>query len=472
MDKLLESIACSGTECLCWIMVFMNILAVFYLVFCSFWRVTRLVKVCGWAWAAVLLCTSVGILFFHTCIYTLLTTIFIAMMLMAIMAIVLPSGEGNMGAETGRATVVKAFGSYVISETTQGRYAFSIYDTSRKLLVNSYYSYETLQKAKSEISLCRENGEIAGVEDRTGRWIKEEFHPKFVLCNQNGKYFFSLLINDEHPMLRSKDFLQLKECLALLERVRCAVHSTDVYYSVDKISDDGYVHDGELQGTTVVANEEQVALESPVVEETECELPVIAEEISAADNASQEVAIRYKRSFLARYIQASEHIQRYYTDIKNELLSYKGVKARLSWSRESFKKGNRPLVRIDVKKKTLYMYLALDKEVLDGTKYNYTDVSTKAYGKDYPVLFKVGGDRKKKYAIELIHMLAEQQMGLMKFERGQEDYRMPYENDDVLIERGLIKVLVPKNAVLDESTSTVKANIGALFSASQAGEPV
>ena len=48
MNELLKSLACSGTECFCWILVLFNILAVFYLVFCSFWKVSKLVKIFGW----------------------------------------------------------------------------------------------------------------------------------------------------------------------------------------------------------------------------------------------------------------------------------------------------------------------------------------------------------------------------------------------------------------------------------------
>lgn len=457
MDKFLESITCSGSECLCWILAFLNILAVFYLVFCSFWRVTRMVKICGWVWAAVLLCATVGILFFHTCIYTLLATVFTAMMLMAIMSVVLPSAGEGVESEVRRHVAAKPLGCYVISETLDGRYAFAIYDASRRLLVNSYYSYETLQRAKDEICVCRENGEIAGVENRTGRWIKEEFHPKFVLCTENGKCFFTLLIREDHIMLRSGNFVQLKDCLALLERVKHAVQSTDVYYSVDKASDTGYVPDGDSE---FVAPTGEAAVESVVSPDEAVDEPAVSPDDAVGP---QEVAIRYKRSFLARYIQASEQVQDYYTQIKNELLSYKGVKARASWSRESFKKGNRPMLRIDVKKKSLYMYIALNKEKLEGMKYHFTDVSEKSYGKDYPILFKVSGDRKKKHAIELIRMLAEQEMGLPRIAREPEDYRMPYEDDQALIERGLIKVILPKDAVLEAGTSTVKADIGALF---------
>ena len=89
MNELLKSLACSGTECFCWILVLFNILAVFYLVFCSFWKVSRLVKIFGWVHSGVLICIAIITLFYHTCIYTLLATLFTGMMLLAILSIVL-----------------------------------------------------------------------------------------------------------------------------------------------------------------------------------------------------------------------------------------------------------------------------------------------------------------------------------------------------------------------------------------------
>ena len=84
MNELLESLVCAGTECFCWILVLFNLLAVFYLVFCSFWKVSGLVKIFGWIQSGVLICVAIVTLFYHTCIYTLLATIFTGMMLMAI----------------------------------------------------------------------------------------------------------------------------------------------------------------------------------------------------------------------------------------------------------------------------------------------------------------------------------------------------------------------------------------------------
>lgn len=93
MNELLESLVCAGTECFCWILVLFNLLAVFYLVFCSFWKVSGLVKIFGWIQSGVLICVAIVTLFYHTCIYTLLATIFTGMMLMAIFSIILPQQE-------------------------------------------------------------------------------------------------------------------------------------------------------------------------------------------------------------------------------------------------------------------------------------------------------------------------------------------------------------------------------------------
>ena len=178
----------------------------------------------------------------------------------------------------------------------------------------------------------------------------------------------------------------------------------------------------------------------------------------AEEQKRREVEIRYRRSFLSRYIQAESYIQDFYTEIKNELLSYKGVKSRISWSKESFKRGRVHLAKMDVKGKSLYLYLALDPALLEGTKYRYT----LAKG-DCPVLLKIKSERKKKYALELIRMLMEG-LEIARIEREAEDYRLPYEDNDALIERGLIKVILPRGESLDGNAVAVKADLSGIES--------
>ena len=176
----------------------------------------------------------------------------------------------------------------------------------------------------------------------------------------------------------------------------------------------------------------------------------------AKEAAMREVAVRYRRSFMSRYIQAEPYIQDYYTEIKNLLLSYKGVKAKTAWAKENFKRGRTHIAKIDVKGKALCLYLAIDPKTLEGTKYNVSEVKGEC-----PTLLKVKSERKKKYAIELISMLMGE-LGLTKISREYEDYRLAYEDNDALIERGLIKVILPKGEIIDENTVMVKADLSEL----------
>ena len=175
----------------------------------------------------------------------------------------------------------------------------------------------------------------------------------------------------------------------------------------------------------------------------------------------QVVEIRYRRSYMSRLIQSGDLVQGFYNDIKNELLSYKGVKARTSWSKESFKKGRQPVARIDVKGKMLYLYLALDPALCDE-RYRVVDCSSKAGGDEYPSLLKVKSDRGRKYAFELIKLLMEK-LALPRIEREPEDFRLPYQDDEELIKAGLIKVMLPNGTVLGENSEQIKADISTIF---------
>ena len=201
------------------------------------------------------------------------------------------------------------------------------------------------------------------------------------------------------------------------------------------------------------AEEERRRLEEEARRLAEMEAARLAEEARLA--AMREVEVRYRRSFMSRYIQAEPYIQEYYNEIKNALLSYKGVKARSSWSKESFKRGRVHLAKIDVKGKALYLYLALEPEELDAKYF-----ATRANG-DCPTLIKVKSPRRLKQSLELIEVLMNK-LGIPRAERAAEDYRLPYEETEALIERGLIKVILPKGEVLDENTIAVKADLSEL----------
>ena len=163
-------------------------------------------------------------------------------------------------------------------------------------------------------------------------------------------------------------------------------------------------------------------------------------------NGEIRIVTRYRRSFLSRLIQSQGEVQEYYSILKNKLLSYKGVKGRVSWGNETFKLGREHLAKINVKSRTIYLYLALDPvaigEIEDG-KYSIEDVSAMRKYQNVPALFKLQGPRKLKYALELIEMLCDEKMQLPPVKRFAEvDYVVPYQTTAELVAAGNIHRMV------------------------------
>jgi predicted transport protein len=123
-------------------------------------------------------------------------------------------------------------------------------------------------------------------------------------------------------------------------------------------------------------------------------------------------------------------------------LSYKGVKDRTSWNYDAYNRGRMHVAKINVKTKTVYLYIALNPEDLVDTKYNFVDVSSKKKYASVPVLLKIKGERKFKHALELIDMLCGEKLELNKLEgREAVDYRLPYKTVEEMVEDGVVKKL-------------------------------
>lgn len=167
-----------------------------------------------------------------------------------------------------------------------------------------------------------------------------------------------------------------------------------------------------------------------------------AELLERERNGEIRIITRYRRSFQSRMIQSTGNVQDYYNIIKNLLLSYKGVKNRVSWNYEAFNRGRVHVAKVNAKTKTLYLYLALDPEELADTKYGIVDVSSKKKYASVPVLMKIKGERKFKYALELIEKACGEVLELPKVKDFAEtDYHMPYMTIDEMVEEGVLKKL-------------------------------
>ena len=203
-----------------------------------------------------------------------------------------------------------------------------------------------------------------------------------------------------------------------------------------------------------VVAEEQVA-EEVIAEEPAVEDEAVAEEVAEeaapvepiivptyVDGQGRKINIRYSRSIQANVIQAEDKVKNYYSELKNHILSYKGVKSRFSWKFDSYNKGREQLFKIKVRGKTVCLYCALNPEEFDKSKYHHEAVDAKMLA-DVPMLVKVKSDLGLKKAKELVDIVMAKHEIVANPKAVSVDYvnEYPYEETDALVQKGLIKVL-------------------------------
>lgn len=154
------------------------------------------------------------------------------------------------------------------------------------------------------------------------------------------------------------------------------------------------------------------------------------------------VFVQYRRSYTARLIQAQDKMKEYYNGIRNEIISYLGVKERVSWNYHSFNVGRKQFAKLNANTKSLIVYFALDPQEVDE-KYHFRDVSEKKRYASVPVRYKITGSRSYRYALDLLEQTAAK-FGL-DFRRTDDTQVIPYEERDALIRRGLIKVYAKRD---------------------------
>ncbi|MBO5867219.1 MAG: uL15 family ribosomal protein [Clostridia bacterium] len=201
---------------------------------------------------------------------------------------------------------------------------------------------------------------------------------------------------------------------------------------------------------------EEIVDETPVepVEETADEEPQvdnITEDPTPAEVESDdgimyidegEVLVRYNRSFASKLVQSTDLLKDHYAKLYNHILSYKKVKARMSWPCVKFNRGREKLAVLTVRGKSLYLDVALDVEVArQAIKGTIKDVSNKKRYMATPAMFKIKSDLALRRAIALIDVLM-QSKGILLGEPCSavtaQDY--PYDTTENLIKVGLIKV--------------------------------
>ena len=174
------------------------------------------------------------------------------------------------------------------------------------------------------------------------------------------------------------------------------------------------------------------------------------ESIVFYDENNNKLDIKCRRSLLANLIQSeNDGVKAYYSELKNYILSYKGVKARISWRCETYTKGRQQLFKLKIRGKTICLYCALNPAEFDTARYFHKEVSAKAFSQ-VPMLIKIKSDRGLKRAKKLVDILMEKSGIAPDGKFAPTDYvaELPYEHTQALIDRGLIKILVPDGYVV------------------------
>ena len=164
-----------------------------------------------------------------------------------------------------------------------------------------------------------------------------------------------------------------------------------------------------------------------------------ADESDDSDEGAAAIYSRVRRSFQSKLIQSTEDVKSFYSEIKNELLSYRKVKSRTSWNCDTFNQGRNQLAKINVRGKTLCIYLALSPDTYKDSKYFFTDMSGKVQYQATPMMLKIKSARGVKHAKELIADLAANLELTQNPSYEAQDFAPAYEDTKALIEKGLIR---------------------------------
>lgn len=142
----------------------------------------------------------------------------------------------------------------------------------------------------------------------------------------------------------------------------------------------------------------------------------------------------YRFTLLAKLIRLNPQSKEWYSEIKNELLSYRKVRVRMGNKFENFMLGRRTVARFAVRGKTLCFYFAGNPSDYEKSKYAVQEVKSNT-----PCLYRIRSALRAKYACALIGDLMKG-LGVEKnADYEEKDFYLPYEGIVSLMQKGLIK---------------------------------
>ena len=294
-------------------------------------------------------------------------------------------------------------------------------------------------------------GQIESVDyDSIGNIVEEKLAAK--PCEEPT---YELVIDEESVQAIAKNISEelCKNCKTCEETVSAQAPVEEV---VEEIATEEVVEEAVEEVVEEVAEEK---VETPVEETAVSEElaataePVLEEVDNQLVDAETGLVIRLKKSFTAKMKQSDERVKEYYSDIKNELTSYKKINSNVSWHGDRFNFGRDTVAKVNICGKTLCFYLALDPENPEykTTVYHQKNVGAQKAYENTPFMVKIKSDAAAKKALRLVGYLAEK-LGAVKengFEPVNYVEEFAYETTKQLFDAGYIKATKEKKVELD-----------------------
>lgn len=127
-------------------------------------------------------------------------------------------------------------------------------------------------------------------------------------------------------------------------------------------------------------------------------------------------------TYTERLARSEETLKQQYSELKNELLSHRKVRSRITKSCETFRVGYNQVAKLVVAGKGLKLYLALDPRSVDSAIYHQRDASSKKRFVEVPLVVKVKSPLSLRKAKQLIAKVCEEKEIVKKSRYETVDY--------------------------------------------------
>jgi hypothetical protein len=175
------------------------------------------------------------------------------------------------------------------------------------------------------------------------------------------------------------------------------------------------------------------------------------EVVQKVDQLTREVTIiRYNKSFTAKLIQSSDEVKSWYGKLKNEVMSYDRVWNRVWWSHDNINIGKERVAKFVIEDGVLYMHFALNPDEYKR-KFHVTRTEKTRYD-NVPCVMCIDSDEAVDEATRLFAIFAKK-LGIVRGETKRDNYYLPYETTDELLEKKLMREIYRETVKKDIQTA-------------------